>query len=183
MFSYFFPSSKSLKDSNPSTPKGGKLEEGGPLKKWPSALTVFQVNQLQQSFKKFDRNNDGQISLEELQVVLRNLGDGFDLPSLKEMMDKADTNSDGYICIEEFMDMTAATTKDGGRQEDLLALFEIFDHDNDGFISPKDLLGMMHRMREERMTLEDCVKMIKAVDKDKDGKCDFAEFSSMMEGA
>ncbi|CAM6116613.1 unnamed protein product [Calypogeia fissa] len=63
-----------------------------------------------EAFRAFDKNLDGQISAEELQVVLINLGmpEGKSLLDCEEMIRKVDRNGDGRCDLQEFQEMMSS---------------------------------------------------------------------------
>ncbi|CAM6083142.1 unnamed protein product [Calypogeia fissa] len=65
---------------------------------------------LLEAFRAFDKNLDGQISAEELQVVLINLGmpEGKSLLDCEEMIRKVDRNGDGRCDLQEFEEMMSS---------------------------------------------------------------------------
>ena len=55
-----------------------------------------------QSFKVFDRDGDGLITEDELQVTMNNLGDPMNEVEVKAMIAEADLDGDGKINFREF---------------------------------------------------------------------------------
>ena len=60
--------------------------------------------ELKQAFKKFDKNNDGNLSLEELESAIDDFGIGLSKLQMKVLMRDIDTDSDGKINYNEFVD-------------------------------------------------------------------------------
>lgn len=58
---------------------------------------------LLQAFRRFDVNNDGQISREELATVLRRLDSSWDDAAINQLLRAADSNGDGVLQYEEFI--------------------------------------------------------------------------------
>ena len=54
------------------------------------------------SFKVFDRDGDGLITEDELQITMNNLGDPMNEVKVKEMIADADLDGDGKINFREF---------------------------------------------------------------------------------
>ena len=57
------------------------------------------------AFKVFDRNNTGEIELDDLKRVMTNLGDKLTDEEIRYIINEADVNGDGVIDNEEFIDM------------------------------------------------------------------------------
>lgn len=60
------------------------------------------LEDLKNAFLIFDMDRDGSISPEELQMVLRSLGDENSLDDCRKMISGVDCNGDGLIDFEEF---------------------------------------------------------------------------------
>ncbi|KAG2228186.1 hypothetical protein INT45_009233, partial [Circinella minor] len=66
---------------------------------------VDAQRELLETFKVFDKNNDGTISANELRNVMNNLGEKISEAELEQMLLEADANKDGVINYEEFVKM------------------------------------------------------------------------------
>jgi len=53
-------------------------------------------------FNKFDKNDDGKISVSELEEMLSTLGSKTTSDEVKRVMEQIDQNGDGYIDFKEF---------------------------------------------------------------------------------
>ncbi|XXG51175.1 hypothetical protein AAC387_Pa02g5007 [Persea americana] len=60
------------------------------------------LEDLKNAFLIFDMDRDGSISPEELQMVLRSLGDESSMDDCRKMINGVDCNGDGLIDFEEF---------------------------------------------------------------------------------
>ncbi len=58
--------------------------------------------ELRKTFRLFDKNGDGQISVQELRESLSSLGEEISEDEAREMIKEADVDGDGYINFEEF---------------------------------------------------------------------------------
>eukprot|EP00933_Yihiella_yeosuensis_P082330 TRINITY_DN9617_c0_g2_i1.p1 TRINITY_DN9617_c0_g2~~TRINITY_DN9617_c0_g2_i1.p1 ORF type:complete len:508 (+),score=149.82 TRINITY_DN9617_c0_g2_i1:95-1618(+) len=68
------------------------------------------------AFRVFDRNGDGQISMEELNQVLgdKDIEDVMGTQAIAELLREVDGNGDGYIDFKEFMQMMRGEKGAGG---------------------------------------------------------------------
>ena len=57
------------------------------------------------SFKVFDRDGDGLITEDELQITMDNLGEPMNEVEVKAMIDEADLDGDGKINFKEFQNL------------------------------------------------------------------------------
>lgn len=62
-------------------------------------------DELIDTFKVFDKNNDGYINQDELRSVMSQLGEKLTAGELDEMIKEADTDGDGKINYVEFVKM------------------------------------------------------------------------------
>jgi Ca2+-binding EF-hand superfamily protein len=71
-------------------------------KSYTRRMSQHEPDELRLCFEKFDKNGDGQISMDELKEVMNRLGEKLTDQELKDMMQDADTNNDGFIDFQEF---------------------------------------------------------------------------------
>lgn len=60
---------------------------------------------MMESFKVFDRDNNGNIGVDELQRVLKLLGQDFRDYEIENMIKGADYDNDGFVNYEDFTKM------------------------------------------------------------------------------
>ncbi|XP_064624270.1 calmodulin-like isoform X2 [Lineus longissimus] len=145
------------------------------------SLTEDQVAEFREAFALFDKNGDGQISVGELGIVIRSLGQNPTDKDLRQMINDVDADSSGTIDFSEFLDMMARKMKDTDSDEELKEAFKVFDEDGDGSISAAELRHVMLNLGE-KMSDEEVTDMIREADLDGDGQIDYQEFVSMMTG-
>ncbi|XP_010922191.1 probable calcium-binding protein CML10 [Elaeis guineensis] len=63
------------------------------------------LEDLRHAFSVFDMDRNGSISVDELNKVLRSIGEGATMAQCKKMIDGVDQDGDGFISFEEFKDM------------------------------------------------------------------------------
>lgn len=98
------------------------------------------LREVREMFLKFDANNDGFLTLEELRTGYSDIAQilNVDEPDVEEMLRGADLDGDGKVDYTEFI--AAAFRKDlllSG--ENLQRAFRMFDADGDGTISKEEL--------------------------------------------
>ena len=102
-----------------------------------------QLTELKEMFKTLDKNNDGSISLEELEEGMSDIVALFNLdePDVREMLAAADADKNGTIDYGEFI--AAAFDRDILlSQKNLEIAFKIFDTDGNGVITKEELKGV-----------------------------------------
>lgn len=63
------------------------------------------LQNLREAFSIYDADGNGNITAEELQIVMKSLGDDFSLGECKKMISGVDSDGDGTINFEEFKAM------------------------------------------------------------------------------
>ena len=74
-------------------------------------LSEEQITRLQQGFATVDTNGDGQITKEELKVLLAQLGQTQDDQVIDVMISMIDENDDGKVDFNEFVKMVTERKK------------------------------------------------------------------------
>jgi calmodulin len=71
-------------------------------KKMTPSKDMEAESEIAQAFKKFDLDNDGYISSNELKRIMAQLGQHIKDEDINAMMHEADKNKDGVVSFEEF---------------------------------------------------------------------------------
>lgn len=151
------------------------------------AIYFFMINniagkdekkELTDLFQKLDTNNDGVISVDELQAGFQaaNIA-GLTQSDVENLMDKIDSNKSRSIDYSEFL-AAAMDRKKLISKEKIRKVFAIFDKDGNGKISPhefKNIFKGVSGIKEELW-----FEMIKDVDQDGNGEIDFSEFEDLL---
>ncbi|KAJ3699979.1 hypothetical protein LUZ61_003684 [Rhynchospora tenuis] len=142
-------------------------------------LTPEQISEFKQAFSLFDRNNDGRITLEELEAVIHRLGQYPTRVELLEMIREVDIDGNGTIEFNEFTNLMARKLMEADTDEEMKEAFEVFDKDHNGLISPNELRHVMMNLGEN-LTDDELAQMIREADTDGDGHVNYEEFVRMM---
>jgi Ca2+-binding EF-hand superfamily protein len=158
----------------------------------PSAATA--MNRLRNSFrditeviiafKKFDSNNDGAISQNELLSGMRNTGLDFESQECNMVFSMADTDQNGEINYVEFVSALFPAASDGlakfrgrlGAITDVKMAFKRFDADGDGEISIMELKNGAGA----GFSTGEIASVFALGDSDQNGKLSFAEFAQLV---
>lgn len=70
-------------------------------------LSEEQIDEFKQAFVYFDIDGDGNISNEELGVVMNSLGQNLTMDELRDMILEIDEDSNGKIDFYEFLQLMA----------------------------------------------------------------------------
>eukprot|EP00486_Rosalina_sp_Unknown_P002051 CAMPEP_0201566182 /NCGR_PEP_ID=MMETSP0190_2-20130828/5773_1 /ASSEMBLY_ACC=CAM_ASM_000263 /TAXON_ID=37353 /ORGANISM="Rosalina sp." /LENGTH=222 /DNA_ID=CAMNT_0047984535 /DNA_START=21 /DNA_END=689 /DNA_ORIENTATION=+ len=144
-----------------------------------SSLGSQQVEQLKIAFNLFDKDHNGAIDQNELQTVLKTLGQNISKEETEEMMSSVDINNDGEIDFNEFVEMMENRMFLPSNTMEYQDAFKFFDKNGDGVIDFNELKDVLLSLGEE-FTAQDIQDMIDEADTTGNGKVEFHEFIKMM---
>jgi calcium-dependent protein kinase len=161
------------------------LRDEGKLKKvafqvMVSQLTDIQIGSLREVFNTLDEDDDGTLTVKELQEGLHRAGLTSFSAGLQQSIEDMDLDGSGSIDYSEFL--AAALEKKYFLREDACwNAFNFFDRDRDGYISLEELRQVLNsRNLREEVGEEELDQALAEVDKNGDGVIDFDEFMQMM---
>ncbi|XP_077341751.1 uncharacterized protein LOC143987097 [Lithobates pipiens] len=136
--------------------------------------------EIREEFRIFDKDGDGYLSANELNLVMKTLGNKATDEEADEMMRKAGIDEDstenskgnGTTDFPEFLTIMASHLEN--TEEDVREAFREFDKDSDGFITADELRLIMVNYGY-KATDEDLDEMIREADIDEDGKVNYEE--------
>merc|ERR1712110_8107 len=140
---------------------------------------------MEDAFKTFDLNGDGEISREELKTALQNIGKANLFSNLEAIISANDKDNSGTIDYHEFLEAMKGQIVGGGassernEEDELRATFNNVDKDSNGFISAAELTHCLAEMGMQ-MSEQEIDNLIYQVDVDGDGKIGFEEFKTMI---
>jgi len=145
-------------------------------------MAFRSIGNVKESFKKFDVNQDGQISRTELKNGMK-LSDA----DLDIVFALGDLDGDGEISMSEFVLIMCPMAKNAVNRfrncfkdiHDLISAFAQFDSNNDGAISQQELCAGMRNMRMS-FSNEETNAIFAAADINQDGEIAYTEFVSLM---
>ena len=123
----------------------------------------------------------GRIELDELQKVMKKLGQNPTEAELVEMINSVDDNGDNEIDFNEFLVLMKSriSETDADPDKELRDAFAVFDTDGSGSIDRKELKKLMKKLGQA-LSDGELEAMMDEVDTDGDGEISFAEFKAMM---
>ena len=182
------------------------LAKGTPSASFRLRNGSLNAVRLRRVFDLFDRNGDGEITVDELAQALDALGLDADRAGLADTVGAYVPNGAAGLRFEDFdklhralgdaffgaladqQDAAAAAGVDGGKggeedEQEMREAFKVFDVDGDGFISAAELQEVLKKLGlPEASSMANVREMICNVDRDSDGRVDFGEFKCMMQG-
>ncbi|KAK1286439.1 putative calcium-binding protein CML27 [Acorus calamus] len=152
---------------------------------------------LRRIFDVFDRNGDGEITVDELGHAMETLGLAADASELQSAVADHIKPGRSGLEFEDFRSLhrslgEALFGSEGGdgspapeevEESDLSEAFRVFDEDGDGFISARELQTVLGKLGfGDEGSIDRVHQMICSVDSNHDGRVDFGEFKHMMQG-
>jgi len=136
-------------------------------------LTSEQIADWKEAFMLFDRDEDGVLSFQELQVVMKSMGQR---PSEEELLERVRQVSEDYLYdtveFNEFLQLMSKQQATAFTKEDLLASFKIFDEGDDGHIFAADLVEVLTNLGD-RLTKSEARKLVQNADVTGEGRIDY----------
>ena len=134
-------------------------------------------------FSDFDRDGDGLITIEELNMAMAHFGKDVPQTELSAIFEEVDKNKDQRIDFREFSELVVALeTKYGKLRTGSTSqnTFEDFDKDKDGLVTLDEI--RLHLLGEGKGISENELKdLFGKADKNSDGKIDVTEFNGLVE--
>ena len=135
-----------------------------------------QEVQMREIFNMFDQDKDGEIDMDELRRIFRQMGQDPSTDELIDVLVEVDGDGNGIIEYEEFRIMIERMVED---QEDLvIEAFKVFDKDQDGKIQIGEF-GVVMKQLGENITDEEVARIYQEADADGSGEIDFEEFNEI----
>ena len=133
-------------------------------------------SKLNDIFKAFDKNNDGELSREELIQGYTQMYGSYEraVSEVTKILAKIDANNSGSIDYSEFM-MATMDLSNLLTTEKLQAAFNMFDQDGSGSITIDEIIAVLGGNKTKREKLE-WKKIIQDIDTDGNGEICFQEF-------
>jgi len=103
-------------------------------------ITDIQGN-LEDTFKKFDKNSDGTVDRGEFSDVFSQLGTQLEKNEIDKLFDDLDTDGDGAIEFEEFSKWYVGSEQ--RIEHEMKDLFDRYDYNKDGTISTNALIDLI----------------------------------------
>lgn len=141
-------------------------------------LSTEEVEDIKESFKKMDTDNDGIVSIEELKSGLRKFGSQLAEAEVQMLIETVDTNGKGTLDYGEFVAVSLHLQR-MANDEHLRKAFSYFDRDGNGYIERDELRDALMEDGADDCT-DVANDIFQEVDTDKDGRISYDEFAAMM---
>nr|XP_006821627.1 PREDICTED: calmodulin-like [Saccoglossus kowalevskii] len=137
--------------------------------------------ELMEAFNKYDTDNDGLLTMNQLEQVLKALGQTATDTDIRHMVAGSETHSDDTAMIElsRFIRTMSRKMSDNNGGDALKAAFRVYDKNGDGFISEAKIRHVMDHVLE-KATPAEVEEMIRKADSNGDGNINYEEFEKML---
>jgi len=128
------------------------------------------------AFDKFDADNNGLITYEELEAVFTGIGGFASKEDLRKIIESVDEDNDGCINFQEFLALSMKL-QSSSTEDNLKKLFSGMDADGDRFLTKEELSAGMSKFLGREPTAEQLENALKQLDVNQDGKVSYKEFA------
>ncbi|GLV35914.1 Ecdysone-induced protein 63F 1 [Carabus blaptoides fortunei] len=150
-------------------------------------FTETELQDLRTAFDLLDRNQDGRVTIGELQFMLQNLGIEVREEVVQELIKEVTQTGAGLMNETEFLQWISRIqslrqepeSDDDECNKDLIAAFRVFDRDCNGYITRDELRSAMD-MIGEQVTDQQLNDLLTLADVDMDGKINYEEFARLL---
>ena len=148
-----------------------------------TSLENDEIKVLKICFNMFDVKDQGFLSSEDLDDILRGMGFRPSKEELKDILEEIDEDGSGEIEFAEFCQLCAKFLVEEPDEDTMKAelkeAFRIYDKNSNGYITTDQLREIISEL-DQRLTPEDLDGIIEEIDEDGSGTMDFDEFCQMM---
>ena len=148
-----------------------------------TSLENDEIKVLKICFNMFDVKDQGFLSSDDLDDILRGMGFRPSKEELKDILEEIDEDGSGEIEFAEFCQLCAKFLVEEPDEDTMKAelkeAFRIYDKEGAGFITTGQLREIISEL-DTRLSSEDLDGIIDEIDEDGSGTMDFDEFCAMM---
>lgn len=143
-------------------------------------LSEEQIQEYKDAFYMFDRDNNGYITTNELNSIMRTLGFNPTEDDLQQMIFTVDYDGDGRLNMEEYIQLMEQQKKPEEKEEDIIQAFRVFDSENKGYIDSSELRELLENM-DWKVSADDLKDLITSANLHQDRKISLDEFAWLVE--
>lgn len=146
---------------------------GSSGKKTYRGLSDEQIDEFRLAFSLFDADGGGSVGIDELEQVMKALGQQVTDTELQDMIHEVDADDSGELDFDEFMELMAKKLHDSDSEVEITEAFRVFDKDNSGFVPISVIVATLSDHKVIDSEIEELInaakKMAKAHDDIGDG--------------
>ena len=143
-------------------------------------LTCKEFEEIQNQFRKMDKDSDGKVTKEELKAYCLEQNDIRTEIQIDYMMRILDLDNNGTIEFPEFLEMASFFGYNKQPYEaQVKQMFNALDKNNDGYLYPEEIKHLWAIFTNENVDIpsdEEIAEIIENLDINGDGKLEYSEF-------
>jgi calmodulin len=136
-------------------------------------ISEHKLSELKEAFSLFDKDGNKELSVSELEDIMRKMGQYPTKYELRELIQEVSMNPD-VINEDEFIRLINSKLYDYETQNELIEAFRLFDTNGAGLISIDKFKDEMLKLGE-KLPPEDLHQILKEADYDNDGYINYEE--------
>ncbi|XP_066910862.1 calmodulin-like [Clytia hemisphaerica] len=137
------------------------------------------VQRYREAFRLFDIHDTGDIRLDELKEVLKNLGVEASDDDISRRLAEVDIRNNGVINFDEFVRFVSKGNTEMTPADEMRQMFRIFDPDQKGYVTKDELKVVLNKLGLP-FTEQQIKGMLDYADIAGDGRINYYEFIQMM---
>ena len=153
-----------------------------------STISSEEVMALQGEFAGLDKDGNGEISIQELEALLKSMRIKLKLSEadIKKALTQIDKDGDGTVDTEELTRVIEKYDTEGtiykalSQRSQIRKEFQRFDADNSGFITKDELVEVVNARTGILVSEKHLERMMKDCDDNDDGQINYEEFCTLM---
>jgi len=142
-------------------------------------MSQEKIDEYQEAFIVFDKNENGVIESTELAAVMKSLGQNPTPDEIRDMIAESDLSADGKVDFVEFLQMMQSQAAKTTPEQETRDAFAVFDQNQDLQIDTNELYEAMVGLHKHT-TRDEVAQMIAAADQNGDKLISFDEYITMM---
>ena len=153
-----------------------------------SSISAEELNTLKQEFIELDKDGNGEVSVEEMGILLRSMRIKLQLSEsqIRRALKQIDVNGDGTVDKEEMMEILEKFDTDGvvykalHERSSIRQDFARYDTDGSGYITKDELVQIIQDRTGIKVPEKHLALMVKDVDENGDNQINYEEFVKLM---
>lgn len=144
-------------------------------------LSDVQLKAAKDAFKQFDKKEEGQIRVNDLEKAMTAAGQKAHGDWLETIEEDIDSEATGFIKEDEFLEILRKKIQYDEDEREMKEIFRVLDKEKRGEVNVNELRWILKSLSDD-LTEEDIDDMIADVDTDGSGWVDYNEFYKLMMG-
>ena len=137
-------------------------------------ISKLKEKEFKDAFDLYDNDKDGNITIKELNLVLKCLCPDF-ISTEYEIFKDSDPNGIGKLNFDDFIELMSGKLRETDTEEEIINAFKVFDKSGNGLISGADLRHIMTTLGD-KLSEEEVDEIIREAEINGDGYILYEEF-------